>query len=179
MFAFLHRQSRPQLDQFHAVLRDKGKRWYNACLRITQDSTLAEDAVQDALLKAWAQRTEFRGEAELDTWIHRIAINAAIDLMRRRAPLANAEMDTDLLSAPSSVSPESQYSNRALGQEIESAMYKLSPMERQCFLLKHTEGWRFEEIAVSLGTNTNNIKQALFRALQKLRVNMNEWRGDL
>ena len=74
-----------------------------------------------------------------------------------------------------SISPETQYANRALGQDIVIAIGKLTEMERQCFLLKHLEGWRLEEIAASLNSNTNNIKQALFRAVRKLRVDMNEW----
>jgi RNA polymerase sigma-70 factor (ECF subfamily) len=62
-------------DTFHAVLNERSVRWYNACLRITRDADLAADAVQEALLKAWDRRDEFRGESELDTWIHRIALN--------------------------------------------------------------------------------------------------------
>jgi len=61
-------------DAFHAVLQERSVRWYNACLRITRDAELAADAVQDALLKAWDRRDDFRGEAALDTWIHRIAL---------------------------------------------------------------------------------------------------------
>ena len=56
MFGFL--QPRPGLDAFHRVLSEKGGRWYRACLRITGDAGLAEDAVQDALLKAWHRRDD-------------------------------------------------------------------------------------------------------------------------
>jgi len=45
-------------------------------------------------------------------------------------------------------------------------------------VLKHVEGWRLEEIAESLQTNANNIKQALFRAVRKLRVDLHVWRGE-
>src|SRR4029079_13240915 len=83
MFGFL--RSRPGLDAFHQVLSEHGARWYRACLRVTGEPSLAEDAVQDALLKAWHRRTEFRGDAELDTWIHRIALNASIYLLHDRA----------------------------------------------------------------------------------------------
>src|ERR1044072_9867221 len=89
-------------DTFHTVLSERSVRWYNACLRITRDADLAADAVQEALLKAWDRRDEFRGEAELDTWIHRIALNAAIDLMRRRRPHPAADdFDADRLGAGS------------------------------------------------------------------------------
>ena len=78
------------------MLSERSVRWYNACLRITRDADLAADAVQEALLKAWDRRDEFRGESDLDTWIHRIALNAAIDLMRRRRPQAPRKSSTPI-----------------------------------------------------------------------------------
>lgn len=164
-------------DAFHAVLSERSGRWYNACLRITGDADLAADAVQEALLKAWGQRNEFRGEAELDTWIHRIALNAAIDLMRRRKPQGSGELELDALVAPSS-SPESEYAQDALGKDLATAMQRLTTMERQSFLLKHIEGWRLDEIAETLHTSVNNTKQALFRAVRKLRTDLHVWRGE-
>lgn len=164
-------------DAFHAVLSERSGRWYNACLRITGDADLAADAVQEALLKAWGQRNEFRGEAELDTWIHRIALNAAIDLMRRRKPQGSGELELDALVAPSS-SPESEYAQDALGKDLATAMQRLTTMERQTFLLKHIEGWRLDEIAETLHTSVNNTKQALFRAVRKLRTDLHVWRGE-
>lgn len=165
-------------DRFHTVLRKRGVRWYNACLRITGDADLAADAVQEALIKAWRQRAEFRGESDLDTWVHRIALNAAIDLMRRRKPRAHDdEFDADLLPS-TSASPDAEYTQEALGKDLATAMQRLTTMERQSFLLKHIEGWRLEEIAESLHTSVNNTKQALFRAVRKLRVDLHVWRGE-
>lgn len=165
-------------DSFHAVLSERSVRWYNACLRITRDADLAADAVQEALLKAWGRRDDFRGASDLDTWIHRIALNAAIDLMRRRKPRAVDELDADCLMAAPASSPHSEYVQEALGRDLASAMQRLTTMERQTFLLRHIEGWRLEEIAASLQTNVNNTKQALFRAVRKLRVDLHVWRGE-
>lgn len=163
-------------DSFHAVLRERSVRWYNACLRITRDADLAADAVQEALLKAWDRRSEFRGESELDTWIHRIALNAAIDLMRRRRPQVMEELSAELPMAANS--PHTEYVQEALNRDLITAMQRLTTMERQTFVLKHIEGWRLEEIAESLQTNANNTKQALFRAVRKLRVDLHVWRGE-
>jgi RNA polymerase sigma-70 factor, ECF subfamily len=165
-------------DAFHAVLSERSVRWYNACLRITRDADLAADAVQEALLKAWDRRDEFRGESELDTWIHRIALNAAIDLMRRRRPQTPDELHAEHLPAPVAASPHGEYVQQALGRDLITAMQRLTTMERQTFLLKHIEGWRLDEIAESLQTNANNTKQALFRAVRKLRVDLHVWRGE-
>ena len=171
-------KSRAQPDEFHTVLGKRSRRWYNACLRITGDAELAADAVQEALLKAWRQRSEFRGESELDTWIHRIALNTALDLMRRRKPLFDDELDPDTLVSTSSVSLESEYAEHALVQDLATALQRLTMNERQAFLLKHIEGWRLEEIAESLHTNVNNTKQLIFRAVHKLRVDLHVWRGE-
>jgi RNA polymerase sigma-70 factor, ECF subfamily len=165
-------------DSFHAVLSERSVRWYNACLRITRDADLAADAVQEALLKAWDRRDEFRGESQQDTWIHRIALNAAIDLMRRRRPQTTDELDTEYLFAASTASPHGEYVQEAIGRDLITAMQRLTTMERQTFVLKHIEGWRLEEIAEKLQTNANNTKQALFRAVRKLRVDLDVWRGE-
>jgi RNA polymerase sigma-70 factor (ECF subfamily) len=165
-------------DAFQAVVNERGKRWYNACLRITRDAELAADAVQEALLKAWARREEFRGDAALDSWIHRIALNAAIDLTRRRKTRAEDELHDDTFEAAPSASPESDYAVQALTADLSTAMQRLSALERQVFLLKHIEGWRIDEIVESLQSTENAIKHALFRALKKLRVDLKVWRGE-
>ena len=168
-----------QPDAFHTVLNERSGRWYNACLRITRDADLAADAVQEALLKAWDRRDDFRGEAALDTWIHRIALNAAIDLIRRRKTRAEDELDVDAHSRPRPRRrPTANTPSEALGKDLAVAMQRLSAMERQIFLLKHIEGWRLDEIAESLQTNINSVKSTLFRAVRKLRVDLHVWRGE-
>jgi RNA polymerase sigma-70 factor (ECF subfamily) len=162
-------------DAFHAVLQERSGRWYNACLRITRDAEMAADAVQEALLKAWDRRDDFRGDAALDSWIHRIALNAAIDMTRRRKTRAEDELDEDGYEAPLASGPESDYSLDALGEDLSTALRRLSAMERQAFLLTHIEGWRLDEIAESLRINIPAVKHALFRAVKKLRVDLRVW----
>ena len=165
-------------DTFHTVLGERSGRWYNACLRITRDPDLAADAVQEALLKAWDRRGEFRGESDLDTWIHRIALNAAIDLTRRRRTHAADALDAETLVAAPSAAPDSEYVHEAIGRDLATAMQRLTTLERQTFFLKHIEGWHLEEIAECLQTNVNNAKQTLFRAVRKLRADLHVWRGE-
>ena len=167
-----------QPDAFHTVLNERSQRWYNACLRITRDADLAADAVQDALVKAWDRRHEFRGEAALDTWIHRIALNAAIDLTRRRKRRAEEALDDEALEATPIAAPEGEYALDELGRDLGVAMQRLSNTERQTFVLKHIEGWKLEEIAESTQTNINNVKSTLFRAIRKLRVDLHVWSSE-
>lgn len=176
MLTFLKPWTRP--DAFHAVLAERSGRWYNACYRITRDAELAADAVQEALLKAWARRDEFRGEAALDSWIHRIALNAAIDLIRRRKTRAEDELHDDAFETAPSSQPDSEYAHDALNKDLSVALQRLTAMERQIFLLKHIEGWRLDEIAESMQSNVNSVKNALFRGVHKLRADLHLWRGE-
>jgi RNA polymerase sigma-70 factor (ECF subfamily) len=59
-----------------------------------------------------------------------------------------------------------------LGRDLAEAMSKLSEVERVCFVLKHLEQWRLKEIAEEIGSNVGTVKQAIFRAVKKLRVRM-------
>jgi RNA polymerase sigma-70 factor (ECF subfamily) len=177
MFAWLRSRPHLVLDDFHALLAARSPRWYSACLRITRDAALAEDAVQDALLKAWDKRTHFRGEAELDTWIHRIAVNAAIDLVRRLRPQLLAD-DDPLDAQLCARTPDSEHQALAFAAGLDDALKSLTELERCCFVLKHVEQWKLIEIAEELKISQDSVKQALFRALRKLRGALDVWRSE-
>ncbi len=160
----------PSQTDFHRVIDARSDRWYSACLKITRDPDLAADAVQDALLNAWNKRDQFRHNARLDTWIHRIAVNAALSLLRKSRPGTFESLDVDVESGDSS--PEQQLHEFELENEVAANLARLTDIERVCFVLKHLEQWRAREIADELGTNVGRVKQAVFRAVRKLEARM-------
>lgn len=160
----------PKATDFHRVITERADRWYSACLRITQDRQLAEDAVQDGLLNAWRKRHQFNAGARLDTWIHRITVNAALQLLRRQKPQRQVPLDAAVLA--SDATPEVHQQEIELASDLNRALAKLSDMERLCFVLKHLEQWRLREIADELDVSIGTVKQALFRGVKKLRQTM-------
>jgi RNA polymerase sigma-70 factor (ECF subfamily) len=178
MLTGLMRASPRPEDEFRDLIARRGPRWQAACLRITRDPALAEDAVQEALLKAWRARDQFRGEAERDTWVHRIAVNAALELLRRRGPLAEDPGPADGPEVADIDDPARAHLRGAFGSETGAAMARLSEFERVCFVLKHLEQWKLEEIATHFDRSVNSIKQALFRAVGKLREDLAHWQED-
>lgn len=175
---FMRASPRPE-DEFRALIARRGARLQAACLRITRDPALAEDAVQEALLKAWRAREQFRGEAERDTWVHRIAINAALELVRRRGPFGEAVADDGSAHEPvADDDPARVHLRAAFGTDTGAAMARLTEMERVCFVLKHIEQWKLDEIATHLDRSINSIKQALFRAVGKLRGELAHWQEE-
>lgn len=165
----------PTRAEFHAVISAGADRWYAACLRITRNRDLAEDAVQDALLSAWNKRHQYQRSARLDTWIYRIAVNSALQLLRKNRPARWEPLETDI--ADDTSTPVDALADEELGAGLSTALRRLSDIERVCFVLKHLEQWRLKEIAEELDTSVDTIKQAVFRGVKKLRVSMADLRS--
>jgi len=176
MVAVLNRTGQPTRAEFHAAISARADRWYAACLRITQEPGLAEDAVQDALLSAWQKRGQFNRSASLETWIHRIAVNAALQIIRKRRPETFDPLTTEFES--DTATPDAAREDYELARDLDTAMRRLSSIERVCFVLRHLEQWRLKEIAEELDADVGTVKQAVFRGVRKLRVRMARADGD-
>ena len=137
---------------------------------------MAEDAVQDALLSAWNKRHQFDGGSQLETWIHRIAVNAALQLLRKNRPERSQPLDMELVDE--SPAPPEIHADTELGSQLSDSLRQLTDIERMCFVLKHLEQWRIREIAEELGASEGNVKQALFRGVRKLRKSMANLRSQ-
>lgn len=166
----------PTQQQFHQAITRGADGWYGACLRITRNTALAEDAVQDALLNAWAKRGQFQGTSTLETWIHRIAVNAALAIVRKQRAGVWTELHD--VHAAQTASSEELYGDHRVECELGRELDRLSDLERVCFVLKHLEGWRIREIADRLDSGIGPVKQALFRGVQKLRGGMKTLGGE-
>lgn len=164
------RSGPPTQADFHEAIASRSDRWYSACLKITRNPDLAADAVQDALLNAWNKRHQFQQTAKLETWIHRIAVNAALALVRKRRPEAFQPLDTDIPCEDTS--PVQALEDFELESDLARQLAALTDAERVCFILKHLEQWRAAEIAAEIGMNEGQVKQAVFRAVGKLRMSM-------
>ncbi|RNF86242.1 sigma-70 family RNA polymerase sigma factor [Lysobacter psychrotolerans] len=167
---------------FRRLVEANARAVFQLCFRITRDAALAEDAVQEAFYKAWRAIGEFDGRATFSTWLHRIAANAALEQLRRNARHRRELTDTladegaedtepDFLAglADDAPGPEAQASGTQIGQRIGLHLDRLSPAERAAFVMRHCEGERLESIAAALSMNTGQCKQAIFRAVRKLR----------
>jgi RNA polymerase sigma-70 factor (ECF subfamily) len=176
MVAVIRQNSAPTKADFHAAIASRSGHWYSACLRITHDEDLAADAVQDALLSAWNKRHQFEASSRLETWIHRIAINAALQLRRRRHPERYESLDFEVQDDGDM--PDEHSAGTELGTRLSDSLRDLTEVERVCFVLKHLEQWRIREIAEELDTNDGSVKQALFRAVRKLRPSFADLRSQ-
>ena len=172
----MKRAGAPTQADFHEAISNRSDRWFSACLRITRNHEMAEDAMQEALLSAWHKRHQFEHSARLETWIHRIAVNAALQQLRKNRPGVFEPLDDDI--PDEAITPEGARAMDELGDDFAAAAAKLSEIERVCFALKHLEQWRLQEIADELNVKVDTVKQAIFRGVRKLRVSMVDLRSQ-
>ena len=162
---------------FRHLVNSNAGALFRVCVRITGDRATAEDAVQEALFSAFRHLGDFDGRAAFSTWLHRIAVNAALVQLRKRGHLEVAwperidGNDTVLLNAADeSPTPYRHAVSADIRRDVEAELTRMSSIERAAFVLRHQEGHSLEEISAALSLNLGAVKQAIFRAVRKLRA---------
>src|ERR1700733_705191 len=155
--------------------------FYKRAFRFLGNATDAEDAVQDALLSAYKHLGQFRGQAQLSTWLTTIVTNAArMQLRRRSSHLSlDEEQGEDGLTfseqlADSKPSPEETCSTAEAQDRMVEGVNQLSPKLRQAFQLRDIDGLTTKEAALVLGVPPGTVKAQLARARAKLAGSMRE-----
>jgi RNA polymerase sigma-70 factor (ECF subfamily) len=141
--------------------------------RLTWNEQDAEDVVQETFLKAYTELPAFEARSQFGSWLHRIAVNCAIDLVRRRPRSAarEAQAPPGALEALASESPgpDRHASARELRDHLHAALGRLTPLERAAFTLRHLDERPVAEISASLGQSDGAVRHSIFRAVSKLR----------
>jgi RNA polymerase sigma-70 factor (ECF subfamily) len=155
------------------LIRDHADAVYRVALSVTRDPMLAEDASQDALIKAWQALPTFRGESPLRNWILRITHNTAISLLRKRR---DEVRDPDKLpDVVSHNTVEAQVQDRMAIDRFEVALRELDSVSRSIVVLREVEGLSYDEMCDVLQLPMPTIKTRLLRARRQLAVALDGW----
>jgi RNA polymerase sigma-70 factor (ECF subfamily) len=169
------------LDAFDQLVSRYERKIFRLALRITQNREDAEDAMQEAFLKAYEHLNAFQGDSRFYTWLVRIAVNQALMKLRKRRPNqisldepAETE-DSELFKeiADWGPSPEQRFAQTELHEILDSAISGLEPDYRNVFILRDVEGIPTEETAQLVGISVPAVKTRLLRARLKLRQKLN------
>ncbi len=161
-------------DAFRELVERHGRAVFRVAFRVTGRVEDAEDVVQETFLRAYRQLDRFEARSNVRTWLHRIATNCAIDLLRARPKREVAEEPETLeraavASGDERPSPERSLLGVQIGERLAGAMALLTEMERATFTLRHFEGLSIGEIGGKLGLKTSATKHSIFRAVRKMR----------
>lgn len=174
---------------FEMVIRRHNRRLYRVARSILRDDAEAEDAVQEAYVKALGNIASFRGHASLSTWLTRILINEALGRLRSRREKADlAEIEGAGADGPDGVSPqlrrllddgpERAAARGQLRALLERKIEELPNGFRPVFVLRAVEGLSVEETAAHLGIPEATVKTRFHRARMMLREALDELVGE-
>ncbi len=151
-------------DRLVAVHQD---RIYQVAYRITGNHEDASDAAQETFLNAFRSLARFRGAASLSTWLHRIAVNAALDLIRRRPPQPTVPLESVTVSG--GTEPEDAASRSDVQRRINQAIASLPAEQRVVVVLRDLQGLPYEDIASVLQIPPGTLRSRLSRSREALR----------
>jgi RNA polymerase sigma-70 factor, ECF subfamily len=149
---------------------------------IVRDAAEADVITQETFVQAYLHLSKFERRAGLETWLTRIAINRARDVLRRRARSLVSFIDAGAdarASEPADGEPDAERRliSREVGAAIERAISTLSPQQKTIFRLRHYEELPLEEIAGMLGLRAGTVRAHLFRAVHRVRQELAPWFG--
>jgi RNA polymerase sigma-70 factor (ECF subfamily) len=167
------------------LMRRYNRRLYRIARSVLRDDAEAEDALQQAYLRAFTHLADFRGEARFSTWMSRIVLNEAIGRLRqRKAPLAElAVLDKDpatvaeIIRFPSAPDPEKSLAQREISAMLEQAVDALPDPFRTVLMARVIEEMSVEETAELLALKPETVKTRLHRARRMVRQHLEERLG--
>jgi RNA polymerase sigma-70 factor, ECF subfamily len=179
---FLESLRRGEAAAFERLVAERSGDVYALLYRLTADVEEARDLTQETFLRAFQSISRFRGDANLKTWLYRIAINQARNRWRwwrRRRREATVSLDgsdrpdeqplTGRLQNEAAVDPEQETLSREREQQLREALCGLRPSYREAVILRDVEGFSYEEIAETLQINIGTVKSRLARGRLELR----------
>jgi len=162
---------------FEAVMRQHNGRLFRVARAILKDDTEAEDALQDAYLEAYRHLGEFRGDAQLSTWLTRIVVNQSLMRLRRQkrervvVPFDGPEEREEVDVADENAEPPSSAAMRAeVRRLLERRIDELPIAFRTVFVMREVEDMTVDETAECLGIPPATVRTRLFRARSLLRT---------
>ncbi|SJM34394.1 RNA polymerase sigma factor [Mesorhizobium delmotii] len=158
---------------FHTIIKMHNQRLYRIARSVVRNDSEAEDVVQEAYVRAFAQLGDFRGESSLATWLSRIVINEALGRLRkrRRTVAMPQNLQAEIIKFPLNPSddPERMMAQRQILELVERATDRLPDVYRTVFVARVIEGLSIDETAELLDVRPETVKTRLHRARALVR----------
>ncbi len=170
---------------FDALVRRYDQTVLRVVLQMVGSVEEARDLYQEAFLKVYRSLRRFRLDSRFSTWLYRVVVNVCFDYFRRQQARKEVQGTVDdgeeqdyfatVADERPVLNPERVAQSRQISRRIEIALQRLNPRERMVFELRHYQGLKLRAIGELCDTTEQTVKNCLFRATQKLRVEL----GDL
>ncbi|MBR2230720.1 MAG: sigma-70 family RNA polymerase sigma factor [Prevotella sp.] len=154
---------------FEQAVREYSEQLYWQVRRIVLNHEDANDVVQNAFLKAWNSLDSFHGDSKLVTWLSRIAINEALDFMRRQKTRFMLSTDDDgMQSVARQLEADRYFDGDHVEAQLQEAMSQLPDVQRTVFQLRYYDEMKYSEISRITGTSEGALKASYHIAVKKI-----------
>ena len=157
---------------FEKIVENYSERLYWHVRHFVLSHEDTDDLLQEIFVKIWAALPSFRGEAQLFTWIYRIATNETLNFLRKqkvRSALAFQRLDA---WTERRIDDDPYFNGDAVQRALLKAVAKLPDKQRQVFILRYFEEMKYEEISQVLGTSVGSLKASYHIAYEKLKAEL-------
>lgn len=158
---------------FNKLVETHQDRIFSLCLRLLGSYEDAAEACQDVFVRAYRALPDFRLEARFSTWLYRIAVNRSYDFRKRKSSKLKVFSfhltDREKVLTSPECPPDHQIGWQESLRELDHALQKLPPKDREILILSGVENFSHLECAEILGTSLRGVEGRLYRAREKLR----------
>ena len=183
--ALVLRVQRADATAFAVLMRRYNRRLYRTARAILKDDGAAEDAVQEGYVAAWRHIGDFRGDAQIGTWLTRIVVNQALQALRRTRRERVVVLFEEPADEPATgddagagslapEAPENAMLRTEMRRLIERKIDELPEAYRTVFMLREVEDMTVDETSSALGIPAATVRSRLFRAKARLRASLAE-----
>lgn len=158
---------------FEAIFQRYERQIYSFAFRMMGNADDAYDLTQECFIKAYRNLEKTNGDLNVSAWLHRIASNSCLDVLRRRKRIRWLPWDNDrheaLLQPSTPDDPELTVVSNETQQDVQAILNRMTPRNRLALLLREFEGLSTEEIGEVMGLSRSAVKSVLFRARDEFR----------
>ncbi len=165
-------------EAFAAIVHKYQERVYWVVRRVVTDPDDADDVAQEVFVRAFKGLQDFRADAQLFTWLYRIAMNVSMNHVRSRRIRKASDID-DLYVPPVSpdAGPDEQLERQEFRRLVDEAIAKLPPKQRMVFQMRYFDEMPYEEIAKVMHRTVGGLKANYFHAVRKVTAYVRRQHG--
>ena len=155
-------------EAFNQIVNSYSERLYYHIRRFIHNHTDADDVLQEIFIKIWTALPTFRWEAQLFTWIYRIATNATLNYLRKEKFKSIISFQDFTKKMEERIDEDAYFNGEELERELHKAMQRLPEKQRMAFALRYFEQMKYEDIAQITDTSVGALKTSYHIAYKKI-----------
>jgi len=181
---FLAEQSYNRAD-FQSIVENLQERVRNTCFRYVNNVEDADDIAQEVFIQIYESMSHFREEAQLSTWVYRIAVNKSLDFMRSRkrkkrfgqltSLFRSTEEGEEIIEIPSYKTPEHELEDKERKEVLDWALAKLPDNQKTAIILSKYEGFSNKEITKIMNISLSAVEALMHRAKKNLKKQLHDY----